>query len=71
MSAFAPRFEVSYSITVALTAIERARGFPDAATPMGRHEPTSAIHADAQARADGLGIQQAVVLVTIREAGVI
>ena len=32
MSGFTPRFTVSHSITMALTAIERARGFLDAAT---------------------------------------
>jgi Fic family protein len=32
MSGFAPRFTVSHSITMALTAIERARGFLEAAT---------------------------------------
>jgi Fic family protein len=32
MPAFAPRFTVTHQITIALTAIERARGFLDAAT---------------------------------------
>lgn len=32
MPAFTPRFAISHSITVALTAIERARGFLEAAT---------------------------------------
>ena len=32
MPAFAPRFTITHSITAALTAIERARGFLEAAT---------------------------------------
>jgi hypothetical protein len=32
MPAFAPRFTITHSITAALTAIERARGFIEAAT---------------------------------------